>query len=318
MKVPVEGSRTRMRVGMRAVAVFTSAVFLAGFALAEPPAVKPLQGLVRGHPLVAPAHPMVRSGGGGTATDPSSTIPSGWTCVGSCGTDGADGVVTLSPIGSSHYEWVSTAGGSNGVGALPTGALGSETDGSTLATQVFTATAGTSLNFYFNYVTSDGAGYADYAWAELFNSANTPVALLFTARTVASGTIVPGTGMPTPLATLTPASVPIIGGPPTWAPLGTYSGSCYATGCGYTGWVNSSYVIPAAGSYYLKVGVVNWSDTLYDSGLALDGVTVGGAPITPPTTTPTVPALSTWGLILLALLMMAAAARLFRRASVRR
>jgi hypothetical protein len=141
---------------------------------------------------------MVRSGGGGTATDPSSTIPSGWTCVGSCGTDGADGVVTLSPIGSSHYEWVSTAGGSNGVGALPTGALGSETDGSTLATQVFTATAGTSLNFYFNYVTSDGAGYADYAWAELFNSANTPVALLFTARTVASGTIVPGTGMPTP------------------------------------------------------------------------------------------------------------------------
>jgi hypothetical protein len=63
---------------------------------------------------------------------------------------------------------------------------------------------------------------------------------------------------------------------------------------------------------------VNWSDTLYDSGLALDGVTVGGAPITPPTTTPTVPALSTWGLILLALLMMAAAARLFRRASVRR
>jgi hypothetical protein len=75
-------------------------------------------------------------------------------------------------------------------------------------------------------------------------------------------------------------------------------------------------VIPAAGSYYLKVGVVNWSDTLYDTGLALDGVTVGGVPIN--NTTPTLPALSTWGLILLALLMMAAAARLFRRASVRR
>jgi hypothetical protein len=32
---------------------------------------------------------------------------------------------------------------------------------------MFAATAGTALNFYFNYVTSDGAGFADYGWAEL-------------------------------------------------------------------------------------------------------------------------------------------------------
>jgi hypothetical protein len=214
------------------------------------------------------------------------TIPSGWTCNGNCGSNGADGVVGLSPAGNSSYEWVSTVGGISGVGALPTGKLGGETDGSTLATSVFSATAGTALNFYFNYVTSDGSGFADYAWVELFNSSNAPQALLFTARTDPTLNIVPGTGMPLPLATLTPPSVPIVGGGPTWSPLGGYSGGCYAAGCGYTGWVNSNFIIPNAGNYYLEAGVVNWSDTAYDSGLAMDGVTVGGVPITAPTTTP--------------------------------
>jgi hypothetical protein len=217
------------------------------------------------------------------AADP---LPSGWTCTGTCGASGADGVVTLSPTGNSSYQWVSTTGGSYGVGALPTGVLGGETDGSTLATTIFSATGGTALNFYFNYVTSDGAGYADYGWAELFDSSNSPVALLFTARTVPSGSIVPGSGMPAPLATLAPASVPIIGGGPAWSPLGGSSGDCYAAGCGYTGWVNSNYIIPTAGNYYLEIGAVNWSDTAYDSGLAMDGVTVGGVPITPPAGVP--------------------------------
>jgi len=121
---------------------------------------------------------------------------------------------------------------------------------------------------------------------ELFNSSNAPQALLFTARTDPTLNIVPGTGMPLPLATLTPPSVPIVGGGPTWSPLGGYSGGCYAAGCGYTGWVNSNFIIPNAGNYYLEAGVVNWSDTAYDSGLAMDGVTVGGVPITSPTTTP--------------------------------
>lgn len=220
-------------------------------------------------------------------TSAAASIPSGWTCAGSCGSLGADGVVSLSPTGNSSYQYVTT-NGSSATAILPTGALGSETNGSTLATPVFSATAGTALNFYFNYVTSDGAGYADYAWAELFNSSNTPVSLLFTARTEPSGSIVPGTGLPAPNATLTPASVPIIPGGPTWSPLGTYSGLCYSAGCGYTGWVDSNYVITSTGNYYLEVGVTNWLDTAYDSGLAMDGVTVGGVPITPPTpgTTP--------------------------------
>jgi hypothetical protein len=221
---------------------------------------------------------------GVTRSASADTVPVGWTCNGTCGSLGANGVVSLSPTGNSTYQYVSTAG-SVKTAPLPTGALGGETNGSSLATTVFSATAGTALNFYFNYVTSDGAGYADYAWAELFNSANTPVSLLFTARTVPSGSIVPGTGMPAPAATLIPASVPIIAGGPAWSPLAGYSGGCYASGCGYTGWVGSSYIIPTAGDYYLKIGVVNWADQAYDSGLAMDGVTVGGEPITPPTST---------------------------------
>ena len=206
-------------------------------------------------------------------------IPAGYTCAGNCGTSDANGVVPLSPIGSAMYEWISTSGGTSGVGALPSGNLGYETDGSRLATPVFTANAGAVLNFYFNYVTSDGAGYADYAWAELFTSTGSPVALLFTSRTVPTGSIIPGTGMPAPMATLTPALVPITSGGPAWAPLGGYSGLCYSAGCGYTGWTQATYTIPTAGSYYLQIGVTNWLDSIYDSGLAMDGVMINGKPI---------------------------------------
>ena len=40
------------------------------------------------------------------------------TCVGNCGTLGANGVVPLSPTGNSSYQFVSTNLGLNGVGAL--------------------------------------------------------------------------------------------------------------------------------------------------------------------------------------------------------
>ena len=143
-----------------------------------------------------------------TGTASADPIPSGWTCSGNCGSLGADGVVSLSPIGSGTYQYVTTDQGTSGVGALPTGALGGETNGSTLATTMFAAGAGDALNFYFNYVTSDGAGFADYAWAALFNSSNTLVDILFTARTLPSGDIVPGSGMPAPAATLPPPQCP--------------------------------------------------------------------------------------------------------------
>jgi len=216
------------------------------------------------------------------ATAMAGTVPAGWSCTGGCGTDGADGVVTLSPYGSSMYEYVTTTGGIMGVGVLPTGALGGETDGSTLATPWFSANAGDSLNFYFNYVTSDGSGYPDYAWAALINSSNIAT-ILFTARTEPyPGQTVPGPGMPTPVATLNPSNIPIIPGGPVWSPLGGWSGQCWASGCGYTGWIDANYTIPTAGTYDLEIGTVNMWDTLFDSGLAMDGAVVGGKPISTP------------------------------------
>jgi hypothetical protein len=222
-----------------------------------------------------------------------SPIPAGWTCTGNCGTGVADGVVSLPPNGLTSYQWASTSGGVSGVGGLPTGDLGNETNGSLLATSMFSATAGTDLNFYFNYITSDGSGFADYGWAALFNADGTLAALLFTARTAPSGSIVPGFGMPPVNATLTPGSVPIIPGAPAWSPLGGSTGSCYSAGCGYTGWVNADYTIATDGDYYLAIGTVNWSDQAYDSGLAMAGVTVGGVPILP---TPEPAALGMFGL----------------------
>lgn len=209
-------------------------------------------------------------------------LPAGWTAVGNAGTLGADGVVSLAPSGGSQYGYVSSVNGVNGVALPGVGGSGTGTDGSTLRSVVFSAAAGDDLKFFFNYVTSDGAGYADYAWARLLDSTQAEVALLFTARTAPSGSIVPGFSMPAPTATLTPSSVPIIGGAPAWSALGPDSGSCFSGGCGYTGWVQSNYQIAAAGNYILEFGVTNWQDTAYDSGLAFDGITIGGVVIGDP------------------------------------
>lgn len=206
----------------------------------------------------------------------------------SCGTSGADGAVPLSPTGNSSYQWISTNGGLAGVGVIPVGApFGNESNGTTFATSLFTVNANSTLNFYFDYVTTDGTGFADYAWAELFDSSNNPVALLFTAQTETSGNVVPAPGiqLPDPSATLTPSSTPITPGlaAATWSPLGADSGSCFispSSGCGNTGWILSNYVIQNAGTYFLEVGVTNAIDFNFQSGLAFDGITINGVPIT--------------------------------------
>lgn len=205
-------------------------------------------------------------------------IPVGWTGTGNYGTLGANGVVATSPEGG-NYGWVSSAGGV-GLGANDLN-IGSETNGSLLRSGIFSAAAGDSLQFYFNYVTSDGASFIEYGWARLLDSSLNPVALLFTARTTPSGDTVPGFGLPPIEATIIPASTPIIPGGPAWSPLGGYSGACYSAGCGYTGWIQSDYTIADAGNYVLEFGVVNWADQIYDSAMAFDGITVGGVPIDP-------------------------------------
>ena len=197
------------------------------------------------------------------------------TCVGNCGIMGPNGVV-IAPPGGTSYTYVTTSGGVNGAGQLP-GVGGS--NGSVYTTLPFSADAGDELLFAFNYVTSDGSGFADYAWAALATGTLDPVAILFTARTQPSGTIVPGQNLPGVEATLDPSSVPIISGGPQWTALGSSSGSCYGPGCGYTGWVNSTYEIAAAGTYVLQFGVSNWSDTGLQTGMAFSGITVGGVPV---------------------------------------
>jgi hypothetical protein len=175
--------------------------------------------------------------------------------------------------------YVTSAGGLTGVGQLP--GIGG-TSGSTITTNTFSANAGDALSFYFNYVTTDGANFTDYAWAQLLGSSATVT--LFTARTTTSGNAVPGFGLPDLAAgvTLTPASTPIIPGAPTWSPLGSQTGQCLDAGCGYTGWIKMDYVIAAAGDDQLGFGVSNWSDAIWDSGMAIVGTTINDVPIDAP------------------------------------
>jgi hypothetical protein len=97
-------------------------------------------------------------------------------CVGTCGTDVANGDVTLPP-GFSSYQYVTTTGGPTGGGDLPAtfGSPGVDsTNGSTYTTSAFSTTPGELVNFEFNYVTSDGSGFPDYAWAALINTGSGP------------------------------------------------------------------------------------------------------------------------------------------------
>ena len=226
------------------------------------------------------------------------------TCIGNCGTLSPNGVVTAPP-GATTYSYVSTYLGVDGAGQLS--GIGG-TNGTTYITPAFAANSGDLLNFNFDYVTSDGAGYDDYAWAALLDTSLNPVAILFTARTEPAGPIVPGVGLPAANATLTPSPVTIISGGPMWDPLGPWSGTCYDAGCGYTGWVNSKYTIPTGGNYVLSFGVSNWIDTVWDSGMAFSGITIAGTPIDD-----AVPEPATWAMMLLGFGFVGGAMRTAKR-----
>lgn len=225
-------------------------------------------------------------------------LPAGWTCTGSCGVNtAADGVVTLAP-GFSSYEWISTAGGPSGAGTLPVGPTGDERNGSFAQTPTFTVAAGDKLSFYFNYITTDGAQYTEYAWAGLFQGTSTFDSYLFTARTTTSGNTVPGFSLPGLGAgvVLTPSSTPIIPGGPVFSPLGSYSGACYSTGCGYTGWIKMDYEFLTAGVYSIGFGVTNALDQIYDTAFAFAGVSINDEPITVPEPVPEPGSLALLGL----------------------
>jgi hypothetical protein len=214
------------------------------------------------------------------------------TCIGSCGTDvGANGSITLPPTGTPFYQWISTNGGAAGAGSLGVGTVtgNNETNGSSFTYSPFSAQAGDRLSFYFNYITSDGNQFPDYAWSQLYNAAGGGlVATLITAETQPSGNIVPAhdPGFPPVTVTLNPASVPIISGGPNdvWSHLGQWSGLCYGAtvsdqGCGHTGWIQASYIFQSTGTFLLTMGVTNVIDEKYDSGLAFGDPTINGVPL---------------------------------------
>ncbi|OOC09330.1 PEP-CTERM domain protein [Thioalkalivibrio halophilus] len=230
---------------------------------------------------------------------------SGWDCNGNCGTSAADGDITLSPFGNSEYGWISTNDG-NDIDGLD---VGDETTGSTITSPEFSADEGDELNFYFNYVSSDGGGFTDYAWAQILPDSAAPIQL-FTARTTPDGDTVPGFGLPEPDAdvTLDPEETPVIPGAPEWSPLGANSGSCWDDGCGYTDWIQASYLFEDTGTYSLEFGVVNWQDTAFQSGLAFDGATIAGTAIgddPAPTPVPVPASLALMGLGLAGLTLVA-------------
>lgn len=208
------------------------------------------------------------------------TLTTGWASkVGSAGINTtADGVVTLAP-GFSDYQWISTANGSSGGGTLPTVPVGSETNGSSGTTTTFTAAANDELSFYFNYVTSDGEGFTDYAWAALFNGDGAFDSYLFTARTTPGGDTVPGSGLPGlgVGVKLAPTST-FKRGPTNFFPLDASAAACFfaneAPACGSTDWIRMTYTFTKGGTYSLTFGVTNWKDTILDSALAIAGITI--------------------------------------------
>jgi PEP-CTERM motif len=245
-----------------------------------------------------------------------SGLPAGWTCVGTCGTLGADGDITLSGVGgSTAYGYVVTSGSSaNGktlspfdaANGLSGGGIESETNGSRLQSTTFAANAGEALEFRFNYISSDGtSSFIEYGWALVRDASDDSVeALLFTGRTNPNGPAVPGFGLPAAAATVNngnPVNIAIGtggGGGPLWSPLGGDSGNCFGPGCGYTGWIDSDYTFAASGNFILEFGVVNWGDQEWDAGFAFDGITVAGKPIDEQPPMPAIPEPSTYALML--------------------
>lgn len=243
--------------------------------------------------------------------------PADTTCLGSCGISAADGDITLSPLAKPMFGWVSTFGSSElGVSPLALGGnkTGAETNGSRVRTGAFAALAGDQLNIYLNYVSTDGKGYDDYAWARLIDAGSaSTVAWLFTARSTNSGTrnIVPGDVVDK--SDFDPDTA-LVGydawdftsktavDPVNWAPLGDSNGLCWednAKGCGFTGWMHARHTLAASGSYRLEFGVVNWGDQAYDSGLAFDYAGLRALPLAAPVPEPS-------GLLLMALGLLAA------------
>ena len=228
--------------------------------------------------------------------------PIDWSVSGAAGVITGGTTVPTSPLGNAQFGYVSTADGVNDTSPLVLKDEGNGSENQTNGTKVrlgsFQATANEKLDLYFNYVSTDGRGYDDYAWARLIDAGNqSTAAWLFTARSTNTGrgNVVPGNVLDRQVDNDLPKDLDAILNDGStvgfdvagteWAPLGFSSGSCWdsAPTCGPTGWIKSSFTIAATGTYYLEFGVNNWGDAAFDSALAFDFTGLDPATFSGPT-----------------------------------
>ncbi|OAH96073.1 MULTISPECIES: NF038132 family protein [Methylomonas] len=236
-----------------------------------------------------------------------------WTASGAAGLIYGDSTVHNSPTGNAQFGYVSTSGGVYGVSPLVLRDEGrgteNQTNGSKIQSNAFNASANDTLTLQFNYVSTDGRGYDDYAWARLVNAdTNNTIAWLFTARSTnsANGNVVPGNVLNRQLDNNLPDELDAVLNDgntvgfdvagTNWIPLGSSSGICWdnANTCGPTGWIKSAYSFAASGSYFLEFGVINWGDEAFDTALAFDfgglqQVNFSGVTLVPPPATVPLP-----------------------------
>jgi hypothetical protein len=227
-----------------------------------------------------------------------------WACTGACGAVAPGGDIGASPTGNAAFGYVTTFGSAaTNVSpiAVKDNSTGTATNGSTFLSAAFGAANGDQLGMFFNYVSTDGKGFDDFAWARVVNASdNALVSWLFSARSTNSGTgnVVPGNALDNkafdPDEVITDFkdfkfTSKTADDPVDFSVLGDSNGSCWeenAKGCGYTGWLESIYRFTDAGSYRVEVGVSNWGDTLFDSALAFDFTHLRGTPTPTGPTTP--------------------------------
>jgi hypothetical protein len=218
-----------------------------------------------------------------------------WFATGAAGLIGSTDTVPVSATGNTNFGFVTTAGGAGHFGSadnvspldLKSDGKGNEgtNNGSKIVSGAFTGIEDNTLSLQFNYISTDGRGYDDYAWARLVNAGtNDTAAWLFTARSTnsARGNVVPGDVLNRQVDKDAPDELDAVlnngdsigfnVSSTVWQPLGGFSGYCWddANTCGPSGWIQSEYTFTATGSYYLEFGVANWGDEVYDSALAFD------------------------------------------------
>ncbi|MEQ1527831.1 MAG: NF038132 family protein [Methylococcales bacterium] len=233
-----------------------------------------------------------------------------WTASGAAGIIYGDSTINISPTTNAQFGYLTTFGGGYGVSPLVLKNEGhgteNQTNGSKIQSSTFNAGANDALTLYFNYISTDGRGYDDYAWARLVNAAtNDTAAWLFTARSNNSnnGNVVPGNVLNRQVDNNLPDELDAVLNDGNtvgfdvagtdWVPLGSSSGICWdgANTCGPSGWIKSAYSFAAAGSYFLEFGVINWGDEAYDTALAFDfdglqQLNFTGVTVVPPVTVP--------------------------------